>query len=106
MAQWKHGERRVAKYIDGERISRGANFGQSLGDIEHDWLSVEVKYRREIPSYLREWLNQAKGYDELKLPLVVLLEKGKHIGNGIVFMRLEDFRDHFGGFDGKKKVST
>ena len=106
MAQWKHAERRVAKALGGKRISRGSNFGESLGDIEHEWLSPEIKYRKEIPKYINDWLYQARGYSAHKLACLVLLAKGKSWKDGVVMVRLGDFVDHFGGFKGKKKVNT
>lgn len=100
---WKDAERRVAKVIGGKRKSRGGNFGISDADIEHDWLSPEVKYRSKVPAYINAWLQQAKSYDAMKrkLPVAILMEKGKSWKNGVVMMKLVDFKEWFGGFEKK-----
>lgn len=103
--EWKNAERRGARLVNGRRLSRGSNFGVSGADIEHQWLSVEVKYRKKIPAYLDQWLAQAAKYaGASKLPLVLLMPKGRWAKNGIVIMRAGDFVEHFGGIKNLDKA--
>ena len=43
---WKDLESRVAKSLNGRRMSRGNDFNQSMPDVEHPQLSIECKYRK------------------------------------------------------------
>lgn len=50
---WKSAESEVARYFGGLRRSRGADYSQSIGDIIHPHLSIEVKWGKQIPKKLR-----------------------------------------------------
>jgi hypothetical protein len=91
---WKTHERTTAKALGGTRQSRGANFGQSLPDIEHSIFSVECKYRKQLPRLLRLGLDQASHYDENKVPVLVVKERNQK--GSLVVMRTRDFTSLFG----------
>ena len=59
MTAWKDLERKTARVLGGHRNSRGGDFGQSMADVEHPLLSVECKYRKTLPKFLREGIFQA-----------------------------------------------
>ncbi len=49
---WKEAEKEVAKFFNGYRRIR-VSYSESVGDIIHPRLSIEVKYGKCIPKYLR-----------------------------------------------------
>lgn len=85
---WKRHERRTAKKLGGERNKRGADFSQSLPDVDQDMFTIECKYRKKLSGFLIDGLKQAKGYDKEKIPLLVL--KQKNMRGELVVMRLDD----------------
>ena len=89
MSSWKAHERQVAKKLGGQRVSRGADFGESAPDVLHDRFSIECKYRSKISQFLKDAHKQAAEYDKEKIPLVVLKERGMH--GEFVLMKLDDF---------------
>ena len=96
---WKRAERMVAKRLGGRRVG---NSGRNTEDVFHDWLSVEVKERRELPLWLQAamaqaWHNAPSGH----LPLVVLHELGQRHDGDLVVLRLADFEAWFGDVDGR-----
>ena len=86
---WKAAERQAAKALDGSRNSCGGDFGQSAPEVEHPLFSVECKYRKTLPRWLRLGLEQATRYDTTKRPLLVIKEKGMR--GALVVMKLSDF---------------
>lgn len=86
---WKRHERDTAAAFGGKRVSRGANFGDSLPDILHPTFSIECKFRKQIPKVLSDGLKQAKDYDETKTPILVIKEREMH--GAIVCMYRDDF---------------
>lgn len=94
-ARWKVHERKVARALGVERMSRGADFGKEGGDTTpHPIWSIEIKYRSKISKFIHEGLAQARKYDPSKTPILVLKEKSKH--GELVVMNLSDFVDHMG----------
>jgi len=89
MANWKRHEKQVAKLLGGKRVSRGANFGESLPDVQHSLLSIECKYRAKLSRFLINGLKQAQKYDPRKIPVLVVKEKGMR--GAIAILNLEDF---------------
>jgi hypothetical protein len=68
-------------------------------DIDHDWLSVEVKSRASVPAWLRKALAQARGAAKRRdqLPVVVIHEEGtQHGKSDLVLLSLADFVEWFG----------
>jgi hypothetical protein len=90
---WKQAERAIAKRLSGRRV--GCT-GQATADVVSDWLSVEVKTRKRLPSWIRAALGQANLDAGDKLPLVILHEMGQRHDNDLVVLRLKDFEDWFG----------
>lgn len=92
---WKQLERTAAKLLGGKRVTRGADFSKSMPDVDHDLFQIECKYRKNGFKSLYDYLEQAKGYDpkSLKLPLVVIQQKGKA---PLAVLSLK----HFGGLQG------
>jgi len=94
ISNWKRLEREVARKLGGKRITRGADFGVSAGDVESipgtlsDLFSIECKYRTNFPVLVRDGLKQAKEYDGNRIPLLVLKEKG--MNGEIVCLKLDD----------------
>jgi len=93
---WKACERRIAKYIGGERVPITGRQRGDAPDIKHNWLSPEVKYRAKLPFWLHDAMNQAVAAKRGKqMPCVILCEKGQNTGNSYIIFRLEDARDHW-----------
>lgn len=93
-AAWKNVERQAAKALGGKRNQRGADFSQSMPDVEHPLFSVEVKYRKALPRLLRLGLAQAVEYDPTKPPVLVIKERYQK--GALVVMKLTDFVDLVG----------
>jgi hypothetical protein len=96
---WKDLERHVAKRLGGKRRHRGANFSESMPDIEHERFSCEVKHRKHLPRLLRLGLEQAADYDRAKVPLLIVKEK--HQRGALAVLWLDDFANLVGGFSGE-----
>ncbi len=96
-ARWKACERRVAKYIGGERVPITGRQRGSEPDISHPWLSVEVKYKEKMPEWIKDAYSQAvaskKGAHSM--PVVILCEKGEETGKAWILTELNEFRDRW-----------
>ena len=99
VSAWKSFERRVAKYIGGgaERVPITGRQRGSEPDISHPWLSIECKYRKATPEWIKDAMRQAFASKKRPndLPVVIIGEKGDHTGNAWVIVSLEDFRDRW-----------
>jgi len=96
-ATWKMCERQVARRLGGERAGpQGA-----ASDVNHPWLSVEVKHRQGLPEWLKDAMEQAARNctDADRLPIVVLHESGQRYGQSLVMMRLDDFCEWFANWE-------
>ncbi len=74
---WKALERRVARFLGGERNRMSGAVDQlTAGDVVHDTLYVEVKQRATLA--LDTWMTEAADHavDEEKTPIMVLHRKG------------------------------
>ena len=97
MSTWKAVERSIARLIGGERVPVTGRQRGSAPDIEHDFLSVEVKHRKSLPSWLHEAMNQAQASKRGdQLPVVILHGKNMEYRNSMVLVRLDDFVDWYG----------
>lgn len=93
---WKACERRVAKYIGGERVPITGRQRGDAPDIEHNWLSPEVKYRRNLPEWIKDAFSQAKASAKpCQAPVVILCEKGEETSKYWICMELGEFRERF-----------
>lgn len=93
--RWKGIELEVAKALDGKRVSRGDNFAQEKGDVDHPVFSIEVKYGKQVPKFCINALEQAKRYSN-KPPLVVTQGYRQ---KKTVIMYFDDFVDYFGSIN-------
>ena len=94
---WKQTERKVAAALGGERVPVTGRQRGSAPDVAHEWLSIEVKHRKEMPAWLMDAMAQARASIRgNQLPVVVLHENGRHHKGDLVVIRLEDFVDWFG----------
>jgi hypothetical protein len=88
-SNWKNHERSLAKAFGGKRVSRGADFSQSLPDVIHPVFAIEAKYKSKLPKFLVEALYQAEGYDPAKIPVLALKEKYQR--GCLIICWMEDF---------------
>jgi hypothetical protein len=89
-AAWKAFERWIASYLGGERVWKDQE------DVAHPVFSIECKYRKEIPRWLKRALAQAELNAPLdKLPMVVLHEKNQKRDQALVVIRLSTFREWY-----------
>lgn len=95
-SSWKRDERMLAARIGGQRVPVNGR-GES-SDIEHPWLAVECKRRKDVPQWLTDAMKQAKlgNVNGDKLPVVLVHQAGKAYDNALVVMALSDFQEWFG----------
>jgi len=93
---WKAVERKLATLLSGQRVPVSGRARGYAPDISHDWLSIEVKSRKTLPSWLLDALAQAVAAQRGdQLPVALLHQCGRPYGDALV-MRLRDFRAWFG----------
>lgn len=93
---WKQCERRVAKYIGGTRIPITGRQRGDAADIDHAWLSPEVKYRKQLPEWIKDAMRQAKASARSnQTPIVIICEKGADVGRAWAIFELEEVRDRW-----------
>lgn len=91
---WKSTERTVARRLNCRRVGPS---GTSTADAVNEWLSVEVKHKKELPGWLKAAMNQSvKAATPGQLPLVVLHELGQRHDNDYVVMRMRDYQEWYG----------
>ena len=97
---WKKVEREVARRIGGTRVPVTGRGRGSAPDIEHEWLSVEVKSRKSVPAWIREALLQAQASNisDKKLPVAFIHQVGMNHNKDLVVIEMKDFQDWFIGF--------
>lgn len=92
-AVWKSAERQVCKRLG---LRRTGHLGAADGTGE--WLSVEVKHRKQLPAWLHSAMVQAARYaGPGQLPIVALHELRQPYDDAYIVIRLKDFADFFGG---------
>ncbi len=92
--QWKKVESKVAEFIGGRRVPVTGRQRGDAPDIEHNWLSVEVKHRSAIPTYLKEGMQQAvASAHPRQLPVVILAPKGAKVEDYLFCVRLGDAKE-------------
>ena len=94
---WKQCERRVAKYIGGERVPITGRQRGDAPDIKHNWLVPEVKYRKKLPEWIHDAMRQAVAAVRRpsQVPCVILCEKGKDTADSYIIFKLKDAKDHW-----------
>lgn len=92
---WKRGERQVAKLFD---TTRTGPTGKDDNDIVHPLLAIEVKYRKNLPTWALECLEQARTGRSAagKTPVTIMLGRGMRVKDGILSMRVADFMELWG----------
>lgn len=92
MKDWKACERRIAGLLGGRRVPVSGRQRGETPDIAHELLSIEVKSRRSLPSWLEEAMNQAEASaKDGQLPVAVLHQDGQRYADSLVVLRLKDF---------------
>lgn len=96
---WKSTEREIARRLGGERVPiTGRNKRGDAPDVEHEWLSIEVKHRKKLPNWIADAMSQAQASQRgEQLPIVVLHENRQRFDDAYVVIRLQDFEDWFLG---------
>lgn len=90
---WKACERRIAKFIGGQRVPVSGRQRGDAPDIEHNWLCPEVKYKQKFPNWLHDAMDQAvKSARPRQLPCVWLAEKRKPVNEYYVVFRAKDVK--------------
>jgi hypothetical protein len=94
---WKRSERSIAKLVGGERVPITGRQRGSAPDVKHDWLSIEVKHRRKLPTWVRIALDQARASVRgEQLPVAILHEHRRPHADDWLVVRLSDFQAYFG----------
>lgn len=97
MSTWKHVERQIAAILGGERVPVTGRQRGSAPDIEHPWLSLEVKHRKALPAWMLDAMNQADASNNGKqLSAAVFHMKQMKYQDSVVMVRLSDFVEWFG----------
>jgi len=97
LTTWKRTEREIAKLLGGRRVPVTGRQRGDAPDIEHPWLSIEVKHRKTVPAWLLDAIDQAEASNTgEQLPVVVLHPHGKRHADNLVIIRLGDFIEWFG----------
>ena len=94
---WKATERAIAAMLGGHRIPITGRQRGDVADIQHPWLSPEVKHREHLPRWIHDAMAQAVASAKSEqLPVVILHEKGARHRDDIISVRLGDWLDWFG----------
>ena len=93
---WKATERYYAKRFGGRRVPITGRIRGSAPDVEHAWLAIECKFRKELPAWLHDAMDQAiKSVRGNMLPIVILHQNGKNHDDDFIVMRTKDFEEWF-----------
>ena len=95
---WKATERAYAKIFGGRRVPITGRQRGDVPDIQHEWLSLEVKHRKHaVPQWIITAIEQAEASNKTdKLPMAVIHKQGDKYLDGLCVIRVSDFIDHFG----------
>ncbi len=107
---WKARERRVCQLLGCTR--RGADYADRDGGkndcCEECGYSVEIRNRKNIPfSQVRDQVNKAEQRARPEqIPVAIMFNPGMHDKDGLVFMRLETFRQWFVSVKEEEKIAV
>jgi hypothetical protein len=89
---WKSTERNVAATLGGTRTPvTGRQRGDSA-DIDHPYLSIEVKHKGIVPDWIRDAIDQAvKSVRGEKLPIAVVHQARTSPNKDLVIMEMPVF---------------
>ena len=96
---WKKFERWVGSFLSelGHQALRVSVTGRTRGDspdVTCDYLSIECKYRKQIPLWIKDAMAQAVASSRKgKTPVVFLKEKGVSFDETLIIFRAKDFMD-------------
>jgi len=97
-APWKRIEREEARKLGGKRIPIGT---PGAPDVESDWLCVEIKARKRLPTWIKEALRSARAKaKDNQLGIVSLHEMREH--DSLILISRDDFINWFGEGRGAK----
>ena len=89
---WKAVERAIAHLLGGRRVPVSGRQRGDSPDIEHPFLSIEVKHRKQPPAWLLDALDQAHASTHgCQHPIAVLHERYRPYKKSLVVLTLEDF---------------
>ena len=104
---WKRTERAIAAAIGGRRVPITGRQRGDAPDIQHPWLSPEVKHRKSLPAWIHNAMAQAVASAHSdQLPVAILHEKGKRHSSDLVMVRLGDWIDWFGKGGDRETVTN
>jgi hypothetical protein len=87
---WKTCERKVAALLGGMRVPVSGRGRGDSPDIQHDFLSIEVKSRKKLPTWIEDAMTQAEDCARAdQLPLVILHQDNQCYQDAPVVMRLK-----------------
>lgn len=99
-ASWKAFERRLAKRLGTVRFSK-SGLGDPVPDViaenvklkEEIGIVIEAKFRKYVPKWITDILDQIKNakYNKGRLKIAVIKEKGRRDDDSIVVMRWKEF---------------
>lgn len=97
-ARWKARELAVAEYVGGVRVPVTGRSRGSAPDVDHPWLSLEVKAWERLPERVADALRQAEAANltGAKLPAAIIVANGAQLRSAMVVLRLSDFMEWFG----------
>jgi hypothetical protein len=76
--------------LGGRRVPVSGRFRGDSPDIQHNFLSIEVKSRKKLPAWIEDAMTQAETCAQGgQLPLVVLHQDNQHYQDALVVMRLK-----------------
>lgn len=95
-ARWKRVERQIAAFLGGVRVPVTGRQRGDAPDIQHEWLSPEVKSYSTVPKWLLEAMTQAEAAaKDGELPVAIVHKKGQKVEDSLVVVRLSDFTAWF-----------
>ena len=93
-ARWKEVERAVAAKLGGQRVPITGRQRGDAPDVQHPWLSIEVKHRKLLPGWLHEIGTELRYIDyQGGFPAIIMRDDSQ----SFVVMRLAHFIEYFVG---------
>lgn len=95
MSNWKRTEREIAAMFGGQRVPITGRIIGSAPDVEHDELSIEVKYRQTLPKWIKYAMKQAVASikNDKQIPVVFLRQKQQRLADCYVMIKASDFKE-------------
>jgi|TARA_B100000902_G_scaffold78920_1_gene83629 Holliday junction resolvase len=96
---WKKFERWVAEFLtelgdDADRVPVTGRTRGSAPDVTSNTLSIECKYRKKIPEWIKDAMRQAVASSRNgTVPVVFIKENGTAFDDTLIVFRAKDFRE-------------